>query len=92
MSASAESPRYEPPRLRGQEPVLGLHVVEHGGDLAQRLRHLQQAQGVSGGRGVHHHDVHGGGAGEARELEEPDQLVVPGRERDRNRSTSSRSR
>ena len=92
-SARPRCPRgTTPPRAAGEEPVLGLHVVEDGGDLAQRLRHLQEAQGVAGGRGVHHHDVHGRHPGEARSSRSPISSSVPGSERDRNRSTSSRSR
>ena len=68
------APRGAAQRHR-QRAVLRLQVVEHPGQAAERLRHLQQPQRVSGGRGVHHHDVEA--AREPRQLDQRHQLVDP---------------
>ena len=66
------------PSAGRQEPVLGLHVVEHARDLSELRGHLEEPEGVAGGRGVHHHLVVGPRAGEAQQLEQAHELVHAG--------------
>src|SRR3989441_5515022 len=58
--------------------MLGLHVVEDGGDPLQRGGHREQAQRVTGGRGVPRPGGPGTCAGQARPPHQADQLVDAG--------------
>jgi hypothetical protein len=59
----------------GEEPMLGVHVVENGGDAAQRLGHGEKTQRVSGGRGIDHDRLVPSLSRHPRQLHQAHQLV-----------------